>query len=70
MIWTPNSIIYTVDGHQWGAVTVPPDVPKIRRTLDLEQRAMCSESRQCPIAPVSMLVDWVAEYAPNPASSS
>lgn len=70
MIWSPNSIIYTVDGHRRRAVTVPSDVTKIRMTLDLEQRAMYSVSRQCPVAPVSMLVDWMAEYAPNPPSNS
>jgi len=65
VIWTPNSIIYTVDGQRWGAVTVPSDVPRIRMTLDLEQVAMCSQARLCPIVPVSMLVDWVAEYVPG-----
>ena len=65
VIWTPNSIVYTVDGRYWGAVTVPSYIPRIRMTLDLEQRAMCSEARQCPIVPVSMLVDWVAEYVPE-----
>jgi hypothetical protein len=30
--------------------------------LDLEQRAECAIHQQCPAAPVSMLVDWVAEY--------
>jgi hypothetical protein len=63
VIWTPNEIIYTVDGRVWGEVNDSKDIPSIPMTLDLEQRQECEEHRQCPTAPESMQVDWVAEYS-------
>ena len=62
VIWSPQSIIYTVDGRVWGSFDVPADIPKVKMTLNLEQRQECVEHRQCPTGPVTMLVDWVAEY--------
>ncbi len=65
VIWTPASITYTVDGKVWGAITSASEIPHQPMTLDFEQRAMCSLGRECPTAPVSMHVDWVAEYIPG-----
>ena len=64
VIWSPTSIIFTVDGRKWGAFTVAADVPKEPMALHFEQLASCSNSRYCPSAPASMLIDWVAEYSP------
>jgi len=65
VVWTPKSIEYVVDGHVWTSITVAAAITRIPMRLDLEQRTICSEHRQCPTAPVSMLVDWVSEYARN-----
>ena len=62
VIWTPNYILYTVDGRLWGQFRVPADVLNVPMTLDFEQRQECQQHRQCPIAPESMQIDWVAEY--------
>ena len=66
VIWTPSSVTYTVDGQVWGSVTVPSEIPNIPMTLDMEQRTKCSFGTQCPTRPISMQVDWVAEYTPTP----
>lgn len=66
VIWTPSSVTYTVDGQVWGSVTVPSEIPNIPMTLDMEQRTKCSFGTQCPTHPISMQVDWVAEYTPTP----
>jgi hypothetical protein len=65
VVWTRNSITYTVDGHAWGAVTLPDEIPDQPMTLHLQQVASCTIGLQyaCPHAPVSMEIDWVAEYA-------
>jgi hypothetical protein len=34
-------------------------------TLDFEQRPGCVPGLACPSQNQTMLVDWVAEYAPN-----
>jgi len=65
VIWTAKSIQYTVDGIVWGAVTTPLEIPNQPMRLDFEQRALCVAGRNCPTTPVSMLVDWVAEYSPK-----
>ncbi len=70
VIWTPTLITYTVDGQVWGSVSVASEIPRSPMTLDLEQRTKCSLNEQCPTHPVSMLVDWVAEYTPNPPEST
>jgi len=65
VIWTPTNITYLVDGHDWGEVTQSSQIPRVPMTLDMEQRTRCTINRQCPSAPVTMQVDWVAEYVPN-----
>lgn len=66
VVWTPTALRYVVDGREWAAVTTAAAIPRVPMTLDLEQRAMCTFGFDCPTAPVSMLVDWVAEYIPSP----
>ena len=63
VIWTPHEVVYVVDGKAWGGVDVADEIPTVKMRLDLEQRTQCSLHAQCPKAPVSMLVDWVAVYA-------
>jgi beta-glucanase (GH16 family) len=65
VIWTPTSLKYTVDGRVWGTVTNPAGIPSAAMTLDLQQQTWCSSNYACPTAPVSMQVDWVAEYSSN-----
>ena len=63
VVWTPSSIIYTVDGRQWGSVSVTSEIPNQAMTLDLTQQTWCASGWACPSASQSMQVDWVAEYA-------
>jgi hypothetical protein len=62
VVWSPKSIEYVVDGIVWATVTDPSEIPTVPMTLDLQQQTWCSEDRLCPQKPVSMLIDWVAEY--------
>ncbi len=62
VIWSPSSVVYTVDGRVWGRFTRRPDIPRVPMTLDFEQRTLCPLHRQCPTAPQQLYVDWVAEY--------
>jgi len=64
VIWTPNSLTYTVDGNVWGSVTDPNAISNQLMTLDLQQQTWCSANWACPTTPQSMQVDWVAEYTP------
>jgi hypothetical protein len=64
VIWTPQSILFTVDGRIWGTFTDSADIPKVPMDLNIEQRQECEEHRQCPTEPESLEVDWVAEYLP------
>lgn len=65
VIWSPNAITYTVDGQVWGRVTLKYEIPNQPMTLHLQQQTWCNKDRDCPTAPVSMLVNWVAEYRPQ-----
>lgn len=65
VIWTPTDITYLVDGRVWGAIAQSSQIPRVPMTLDMEQRTRCTIGRQCPVSPVTMLVDWVAEYVPS-----
>ena len=72
LVWNRGSLTYTVDGHAWGSVTLPWEVPDQPMTLHLQQQASCALGLEyaCPRASASMVVDWVAEYAPRKATSS
>jgi hypothetical protein len=67
VIWTPSSIVFTVDGRQWGStLTTPGVIPQLAMNLDLQQRPGCPPSSSfgpCPSQDQAMYVDWVAEYA-------
>lgn len=62
VIWSPKSIKYTVDGILWASVNTPAEIPTIPMRLSLQQQTWCLSGRLCPSAPVSMIVNWVAEY--------
>lgn len=67
VIWTPTSVVYTVDGYKWGSATIPPGDLTVPMTLDITQQTWCASGYACPTSAQSTLVDWVAEYS---ASSS
>jgi hypothetical protein len=62
VIWSPNKVIFTVDGTVWGKDTVRFEIPNQPMTLDIEQRAVCVYGRGCPTTPQSTQIAWVAEY--------
>jgi hypothetical protein len=62
VIWTPTSLVFTVDGRVWGDDTVGAQIPHQAMTLDISQQTFCGEHRECPTRPVAMHVDWVAEF--------
>jgi hypothetical protein len=65
VIWTPTSLTFTVDGAVWGRVTDPSAIPTVAMTLDLQEQTFCYNGSACPTLPVSLKVDWVAEFAPT-----
>jgi outer membrane protein OmpA-like peptidoglycan-associated protein len=66
VIWTPTSVIYTVDGHVWGRFQIPSKVPHVPMTLNIQQQTWCSSNFACPTSPQSTLVDWVSVYKAVP----
>jgi hypothetical protein len=65
IIWTPTLLTFIVDGQVWGTDDVPSQIPNQAMTLDLQQSTRCTTGTECPTGPVSMQVDWVAEYSAN-----
>lgn len=66
VIWTPTSITFTVDGHEWGEVTTASEIPTIPMTLDLQSQSWCGISGEaCPTRDSALLVDWVAVFTPT-----
>jgi hypothetical protein len=63
VVWTPQSVTYTVDGRVWGSVHLASEISNVPMTLDLTQQTWCSSFWACPTAPQTMQVDWVAEYS-------
>lgn len=61
VVWTPTSVIYTLDGRVWGTFRVPAEVPHVPMTLHLQQQTWCSSNFACPTGPQSSQIDWVAE---------
>lgn len=67
VIWTPTSILYTIDGRVWGEITNPVEVPTVPMTLHIQQQTWCSSGFACPTSDQSTQVDWVAEYEAAPS---
>jgi hypothetical protein len=65
VIWTPNSITYTVDGTVWGTETTSASIPNMPMHISLQSQTWCSSGWACPTTPQSMQVDWVAQYQAN-----
>ena len=65
VIWTPQAIDYTLDGHVWASDTVASSIPELPMTIDIEQRTICDPLTQCPARPTSLLVDWVQSFSPT-----
>ncbi|MGP8009192.1 MAG: glycoside hydrolase family 16 protein [Acidimicrobiales bacterium] len=63
VIWTPKSLTYVVDGQTWATITIPSEIPDVPMTLNIQQLQQCDEHQECPTAPTTMEVDWVAEYS-------
>lgn len=71
VIWTPTTLVFTIDGVPWGEVTNPTEVPHRAMTLDIDQEARCvagSKWNSCPKGEVALQIDWVAEYTKAPTS--
>ncbi len=66
VVWTPTSVVYTLDGRPWGVVNAPGEVPHVPLTLHIQQQTWCSQGYACPTSDQSTLVDWVAYYAYTP----
>jgi beta-glucanase (GH16 family) len=64
VVWTPTSVIYTVDGRKWGAVTNVNEIPQIPMHLAIQSQTFCSAGWACPASGTTNTeqVDWVAEY--------
>lgn len=65
VIWSPTSIVYTVDGNVWGTVTKTAEIPTIPMHISLQSQTFCSAGWACPTVANSLLVDWVAQYTAN-----
>jgi outer membrane protein OmpA-like peptidoglycan-associated protein len=66
VVWSPTSILYTVDGNVWGEFDVPSEIPNVPMNLHLQTQTWCVYNYACPTGPQSTLVDWVAEYSAVP----
>lgn len=62
VIWTPTSIIYTLDGIEWSSVSNRSIIPAIAMTLDLQQQTWCQAGFACPSVPRAVQIDWVETY--------
>ena len=65
VVWTPTSLLYTLDGKLWGEFDVADEVPHQPMTLNLQQQTWCTSNYACPTAAQSAQIDWVAEYSPT-----
>jgi len=76
VIWTANSVSYTLDGRVWAQVNDTAEVPHQPMTLDIQQQTWCdvapnpNSPSSCPTTPQSTQVDWVAEYSAIGASAT
>lgn len=76
VIWTANSVSYTLDGRVWAQVNVAGEVSHQPMTLDIQQQTWCgvapnpTSPSSCPTTPQSTQVDWVAEYSANSTSAT
>jgi hypothetical protein len=71
VVWRPGFLAYTLDGAVWGTVDLAWQVPDQPMTLHVQQQSSCVRgfSYWCQKKPVSMEIDWVAQYAQSPTST-
>jgi hypothetical protein len=64
VIWTPTTLIFTIDGVAWGVITNRGEIPHQAMTLDIDQEARCIPVSwsACPVHKVALQIDWVAEF--------
>jgi len=65
VVWTPTSLLYTVDGRVWGQFDVAADVPHQPMSLHIQQQTWCTSNYACPTLPQSAQIDWIAEFNPR-----
>ncbi len=71
VLWSPTSIVLTVDGRAWTVIRNPAEIPDLPMTLHLQEQSYlqqgstCTFGTACPSVPSTMDVDWVAEYSPR-----
>lgn len=66
VIWTPDSIRFTVGNFTYWTVTNRLEIPHLRMTLDIQMQSWCGIFvGGCPVHASSMLVDWVALFVPD-----
>ena len=65
VIWTPQSVTFTLDGRLWATDDLSASIPHQPMTIDIEQRTVCDPLTQCPNRPTSLLVDWVMAFSPS-----
>jgi len=63
LIWTPQSMTFTIDGRPWGVLTDYAEIPHQKMMLDVQQQVWCQPDLACPKRASAIEVDWVAEYA-------
>jgi hypothetical protein len=68
IIWSPTSLIFTVDGITWAKISALDEIPHQPMTLHIQQQTWCSYGRDCPKKPVSFQINWVAEYERLPTT--
>jgi beta-glucanase (GH16 family) len=69
VIWSADSIIFTVDGNEWATINSPSEIPDQAMTLDIQQQTFCEAGWACPTTPESTDVDWAAEYSASTSTS-
>jgi hypothetical protein len=63
VVWTPQSVTFTVDGRVWGSVTTPSEIPTIPMELGLQSQSWCGIAGEpCPTQASTYQIDWVAVY--------
>ena len=65
VVWSPTSILFTVDGRVWGSVRGASEIPSIPMHLGLQSQTFCALRWACPTANSSMQVAWVSQYRVN-----